>query len=285
MTKKINFCILLVVGLALAACSSDDNVVEQKTLEPGKTYYLTVDATKGANEAASSAYRRALTLSGSTLNASWATSEHVFVQGTLSSNSSNFWYKGSIQPQTAGTTTRLNGAITVPDGWVYSSIQEAISNNVINYPLEIVLQFPRSGNLDYTGQKGTLSDIAANYDYAIATDAKFNVDGNNIIGIQSATFENQQAIVKFTLTNGTNPINPTTLTINYSSGNVSLTDIPEATYTTNGNGVLYVALPGFSGQNVTLTATCSSGTYTYTKSGRTFENGKYYQIGVNMTKQ
>ena len=36
--------------------------------------------------------------------------------------------------------------------------------------------------------------------------------------------------------------------------------IPASTYTANGNGVLYVAIPGFSGQNVTLTATCSSGT-------------------------
>ena len=61
--------------------------------------------------------------------------------------------------------------------------------------------------------------------------------------------------------------------------------IPASTYTTNGNGVLYVAIPGFSGQNVTLTATCSSGTYTYTKSYATFVNGKYYEISVKMTKQ
>ena len=68
MIKNKYLSFLLIVGLALTACSSDDTVVEQKTLEPGKTYYLTVDATKGSD-----AMTRALTLSGSTLTASWAT--------------------------------------------------------------------------------------------------------------------------------------------------------------------------------------------------------------------
>ena len=94
--------------------------------------------------------------------------------------------------------------------------------------------------------------------------------------------------MKFTLkdnADGTTLLNPTALTINYGSGSLELTSIPAATYTTNGNGVLYVAIPGFSGQNVTLTATCSSGTYTYTKTNATFVNGKYYEISVKMTKQ
>ena len=278
MTKKINFCILLVVGLALAACSSDDNVVEQKTLEPGKTYYLTVDATKGSD-----ATTRALTLSGSTLTPTWATSEHVYVQGTLNSDGvTKFWFEGSIQPQTAGTTTRLNGAISLPTGWVIS-VDEAIGT-----PHTLNLQFPRSGALDYTGQKGTLADIEANYDYARAEGVRFNIKNDHIEGVSSAEFENQQAIVKFTLidkADGTTKLSPTALTINYGLGTVSLTDIPGATYTTNGDGVLFVAIPGFSSQTVILTATVGGNTYTYNRANVTFTNGKYYEIGVKMTKQ
>ena len=75
MTKKIYFSILMVAGLALTACSSDDNVVEQKTLEPGKTYYLTVDATKGSDGTT-----RALNLPGSKLTPSWATTEQIYVK-------------------------------------------------------------------------------------------------------------------------------------------------------------------------------------------------------------
>lgn len=261
----------------LTACSSDDAVVEQKTLEPGKTYYLTVDATKGSD-----AMTRALNLSNSTLTASWATTDHVYVQGTLVSNSSKFWFEGSIQPQTAGTTTRLNGAISLPTGWTIS-VDDAIGT-----PHILNLQFPRSGALDYTGQKGTLADIAANYDYARAEGVRFDIKNDHIEGVTSASFENQQAIVKFTLidkADGTTKLSPTALTINYGLGTVSLTNIPDATYSTNGNGILFVAIPGFSGQTVTLTAICSSGTYTYTTSStKTFVNGKYYEIGVKMTK-
>ena len=279
MIKYIFFSLLLIAGLALTACSSDDNSVEQTP----KIYYMTVDATKGVNEAASPAYRRALNLSGSTLSASWATTEHVYVQGTLSSDGvTKFWFEGSILPQTAGTTTRLNGAISLPIGW---------SGNVddyVKYPYNFTLQFPRSGDLDYTGQIGTLADIAAKYDYAIATDVLFDIENDHIVGTNSAKFFNQQAIVKFTLiedkADGTTKLNPTALTIQFGEESISLTSIPAETYSANGNGVLYVAIPGFSGQNVTLTATCSSGTYNYTKSNVTFTNGKYYEITVKMTK-
>ena len=282
MIKNIYFSLLLIAGLMLTACSSDDNVPEQAP----KTYYMTVDATKGVNEAASPAYRRALNLSGSTLSASWATTEHVYVQGTLVSNSSTFWFEGSIQPQTAGTTTQLNGVISLPAGWVIS-IDEAIGT-----PYCVNLQFPRSGDLDYTGQTGTLAGIAANYDYARAENVSVDIAADKVVGINKVPFVNQQAIVKFTLkdkADGTTLLNPTALTINVEgdlSGDYPLTlTIPASTYTTNGNGVLYVALPEFSGETVTLTATCSSGTYTYTKSYATFDNGKYYEISVKMTKQ
>ena len=93
--------------------------------------------------------------------------------------------------------------------------------------------------------------------------------------------------MKFTLkdkADGTTLLSQTALTITYGSKNISLT-IPKATYTTNGNGVLYVAIPGDSEQNITLSATCSDGTYTYNKSSVTFQNGKYYDITVKMTKQ
>ena len=283
MIKNKYLSFLLIAGLALTACSSDDTVVEQKTLEPDKTYYLTVDATKGSD-----AMTRALNLSGSTLTASWATTEHVYVQGTLVSNSSKFWFNGSIQPQSTGVSTRLSGALSVPTGWVYNTIEEAKQNGVFTLPIELYLQFPRSGNLDYTGQVGTIADIAAKYDYATATAHVVELDDNHIMASSSVTFENQQAIVKFTLidkVDGTTMLSPTALTINYGSGTVSLTNIPDATYSTNGYGVLFVAIPGFSDQTVTLTAICSSGTYTYTTSStKTFVNGKYYEIGVKMTK-
>lgn len=252
-----------------------------KDPEPVRTYYMTVDASKGANEA-TSRFHRALTLDGNKLNASWGIGEKVYVYAPNSTT--QFWFDGNLEAKSEGTTTQLNGAISLPEGW------GGTIDSYVTYPYNFTLQFPRPGNLDYSGQKGTLADIAANYDYAIATNAQFEVKDNKIEGINSVTFENQQAIVKFKLVeknNETNVLSPSALTVNYGSGTISLTAIPNDTYSTNGDGVLYVAIPGFSEQGVTLTATVGSDTYTYTytKSNVTFTNGKYYDITVKMTKQ
>ena len=278
MMKKFYFGMLLTASLAMAACSSDDRDTEPVR----KTYTLTVNATKGVNDDANNATTRALTLDGSTLNASWATTEEVFVEGTNNGPTINFWFKGSIKPQTAGVSTVLSGTISLPDGTSYTSIQEAIGT--ISVPLN--LQFPRSGDLDYTGQKGTLADIAAKYDYATAT-IKVNVDNDRIVVIDASTvkFENQQAIVKFTLktSDGTALLSPTALTIEYGDSNLSMS-FPAETYATNGEGVIYVAIPGDASKKLTLTATVGSDSYTFTKSGVTFDNGQYYAIGLKMKK-
>jgi hypothetical protein len=276
---KINnyFGVLLTAGLALTACSSDDSNTEQVRT----TYTMTIDATKGANEAASRATTRALTLTGSTLNTLWATTERVYVQGKKLSDNSYFWFEGSLQPQSAGaTTTQLNGVISLPTGFSIS-IDEAIGK-----PHKLTLQFPRPYILDYKGQIGTLADIAAKYDYAKATDVGVDIEADKVVGVEPVTFVNQQAIVKFTLldkANGTTLLNPTALTIEYGESNL-LMSIPAETYTTNGAGVLFVAIPGDASKTLSLTATVGSDIYTFTKSGVTFDNGKYYAIGLKMKK-
>lgn len=287
MIKNIYFSLLLIAGLTLTACSSDNDSVEQAP----KTYFMTVDATKGVNEAASRAYSRALNLAGSTLSASWATSERVYVQGQPIVGET-FWFEGSLQPQTAGTTTRLNGTISLPEGWTIS-IDDAIGN-----PHYVNLQFPRKLFI-YEGQIGTLADIAANYDYALAENVRVDIAADKVVGVNEVVFENQQAIVKFMLVeknNETNVLSPTSLTIDYKTTPAASLTIPAETYEANGNGVLYTAIPGFtkkdidddnvtSSHDVTLTAICDDGTYTYTRSEVTFQNGKYYEILVKMTKQ
>ncbi|MBQ9641379.1 MAG: hypothetical protein IJV06_07450 [Bacteroidaceae bacterium] len=269
---------LLAAGAVLTACSSDSD-----TPEPVKTFYMSVDATKQVSEDMVRA-TRALSLDGTTLNVVWATTEHVYVQGTLVSNASKFWFKGSIQPQSAGTTTRLNGTVTLPDGWS-GSIDELIGE--AHY---LTLQFPRSGTPDYTGQKGTLADIAEKYDYAIAANVRCDIVDGHIEGVNPAIFENQQAIVKFTFidkADGTTRLNPTALTIKYGTEteDIELTSIPASTYATNGDGVIFVAIRGFAKQDVTLTATVGSDTYTFTKKNFTFENGQYYEINVKMKQR
>ena len=265
MTNIKTLAALLIAGAAMTACSSsDDNIANEQPVNPAaQKYIMTVNALKGDGDAT-----RALTLDGSTLNASWATTENVYVKKGTN------WVTGSLQPQTAGATANLTGVL---------------SGTVIAAGDGLTLQFPKKSAITFEGQKGTIADIEAIYDYATANVTVASVANGKISVDGTTTFQNHQAIIKFTLfdkADGTTKLDPSAFTISDGTNMVELTDIPDATYTTNGAGVLYVAFPATnSAETVTLTATVGSDTYTYTTSStKTFTNGKYYAITVKMTK-
>ena len=258
--NSLSLAALLMAGATFTACSSDDAATEQNPAQ--KTYTLTVNATKGGD-----ATTRALSLEDKTLYATWATTEKVCVKN------GGTWATGSLQPQAAGAIATLKGSL---------------SDIEINAADELTLQFPKSGDISYAGQVGTLEDIAANFDYATATVTVASVSalGNIVPTAATTTFENQQAIIKFMLKDKANDaaISPSALTVTDGTSTVSLTDIPAATYTANGDGVLYVAFPAAgSAKTVTLTATAGGKTYSYEKTGVSFTNGQYYEIGVKMS--
>ena len=265
---------LLLMGTAvMTSCGDDEDIVFNgspiETPQTAKTYTMTVVASKGEG-----ALTKALSLDtedGKTyLNATWATTENVYVK------KGSDWATGSLQPQEAGTETTLKGTL---------------SDITISADDELTLQFPKSGDISYSGQLGTLADIAANFDYATATVtvASISAAGNIIPTADEVAFENQQAIVKFTQKDADGNAlvsNPSAFTITDATSTVELTSIPATTYTTNGAGVLYVAFPATgSSATISLTATVGSDTYTYEKSGVTFTNGQYYDITVKMVKQ
>lgn len=254
---------LFVLGAAITSCSKSDDTLapEPKPVGP-TTYTMTIKATKGGD-----AKTRALNLDGNTLTASWSTSENVYVQ------KGSDWATGSLKPQADGGTAVLKGSL--------SGITIAENDNLF-------LQFPKSGDITYEGQLGTLNDIEANFDWATASvDVEsVSASGNIIPKAATTTFTNQQAIVKFTLIAGTTKLNPTIFAIDYGTGIVSLTDIPAETYTTNGDGVLFVAFPAAgSAKTITLTAIVGNNVYTYQKENVTFSNGNYYAINVKMTQK
>ena len=250
--------------MGITACSSSEDAIEQQPQQSAMgTYTMTIKASKGNGNATT----RALTLSDKTLTATWATSEHVYVK------KGSTWATGSLVPDANDATANLSGEL--------SGVEIAAGD-------ELTLQFPKTGDISYAGQKGTLSNIAQNYDYAKADITVANVTNGNINVSGTTTFTNQQAIVKFTLikkSDGTTKLSPTALTVSDGTGDIAtLTDIPADTYSdpNNGAGVLYVAIPGFSDKTITLTATVGDEVYTYTKSNTSFSNGQYYEVTVKM---
>lgn len=248
---------LLLAGVTFSACSNDSDEADLQPVSPvaSQVYKMTIEATKGSDNATT----RALSEPGDgTLTATWATNEKVYVKkGTE-------WVEGFLQPETAGATAELSGEFTGTDFTVGN---------------EITLQFPKSGDISYDGQTGTLADIAANFDYATATATIASVDEDNRISVSDhVSFVSQQAIVKFTLKKGATPIAVNSLVVTVGSDSYNVTPA-------SATSELYVALPGFSSQAITLKAFGSDDKiYEYSKSGITFDNGKYYTVSVKMTQ-
>ena len=251
LTLIICSCLLLLTGVVFVACSSDDDGDQQP-----QVYNVTVEAVLSSD-----AVTRALSGDGSSdISTVWAQGEVVYV--TKSGVS-----LGTLAPQSTSTAS--------------AKLLGTLSGTTLQVNDELVLTYLKSA-ADYSGQKGTLSDIGANYAIATATVKVTQINGS-YIKTEGATFTSQQAIVKFTLKGETNEtLNVSSLSIKYGSTTLSLTDIPDATYTTNGAGVLYVAVPAFDSQLLTMTATIGGNTYKYEKPAVSFENGKYYPVSVRM---
>ena len=175
--------------LGTAACSSDDDVITEQPVNPTepKTYTMIVQATKPTGDDAAT---RGLELSadGKTLHATWTDGEEVDVYegitrlGTLEATNSN------------GATCTLSG-----------TLDKAPSASGITLTLEFngIAQIHQYGTLDY---------IATHCDHAIATTV-VTVNGATITGTD-ASFENQQAIVKFKITDkGGNALNASKLVL------------------------------------------------------------------------
>lgn len=259
MTKKIySMCMavaLLVAGVAMSGCKKDNNNPDQP--KQVQTYKMSIQASKGTDRQANGP-RRVLSLEGTTLNAAWQAGEQVSVYNETKGAD----LTGYLEAEESGASTQLTGELT----------------GTIEVGDKLTLKYLSP---NYADQEGTIEYISANCDYAIATDVEVvSVGGNTIYTTGTADFVNQQAIVKFTLKNedGSATIAAKPLVI----------EVAGETYTVNPESAtseMFVALPGFEGQNVTLTATVGSDTYTYEKASATLTNGLYYTLTAEMTKQ
>lgn len=254
---------LLIASATFVACSSDDNIIDEQPAKP-QVYTMTVNAQKGGDDATT----RALALDGKTLNATWNEGEAVTVYNVTKGAE----LTGTLTAQSSGASTMLKGSLT----------------GAIDEGDELTLKFLSPS---YNTQDGTLTGSATSIDkvcdYATATVTVASVSGGNITTTADASFTNQQAIVKFTLEEKTGGLGSISTWSYLFASNLIVSDGTNSYTVTPASATseIYVAIPGVSGQTVTLTATVGSDTYTYEKANVTFTNGKYYEITVKMTKQ
>ncbi len=243
------FRIFFLAALCVACSSTEDDNTEKKVDPTGpKTYVMTIDADKGNDT-------RALSLDDKTLNSTWAQGEEVTVYNVTKSAD----ISGSLVAQSSGASTTLKGTLT----------------GTIEKGDELKLKFLSP---NYDSQEGTLEYIAANCDYAEATVTVASVDGGNITTTGTAAFANQQAIVKFVLKDeGNSPLSASSLKVSNYANSCTVTLTPAS-------NEIFVAIPGFSDNLITLTASAGGNTYDFAKTGVTFANSSFHIITVKMTQ-
>ena len=244
-----------------------------------QVYTLTINASKGDGTT------RALDLDGTKLVASWANGDELTVVNQTK----------SVTPL-GGTLTASNasGSTATFSGALIGTI-EAGDVLILYYQMHHYFD-------EFPNQDGTLKGTngAEKYDIAVATVRVASVDAGNITTTEDASFNTTTAMLKLTLQDGSsNPLNPTSLMISVDGiGDLWTFSPTAATYSTNGNGILYFALPSadelanqkstsiaaLATATVTFTATVGGTTYTTTKTGYKFAAGKYYAATLTMTE-
>ena len=252
--KAMKMCVaLLMAGLTPGACSSDDNEFSSQPVEPGvphtQTFTMIVNASKGGDATT----RGTLTDNGTTITPAWGKNDEVSVFNVTK----NAKITGTLKAEADGINTTLKG--------------DLIGTIEANDQLRLTYM-----SANYDSQDGTLTGIAANCDYAIAT-VSVTAVSSGIITTSDATFTSQQAIVRFTLKNsdGTSSLSATKLTVNANGSTYTITSALAAS-------VMHVAIPGFSSKTVTLTANVGGKDYACVKNGVTLANGSYYRINAKL---
>lgn len=287
MMKNIKMLGWLVMAAVLtsgnSACSSNEYVAEGESLEHADKISMRIMASR--SDLASS---RALWLDGKSLRGEWKKGDKlkVFIPilspGTDISELSveGFEELGELTAQNDGVTSEFIGTLNklpTPD-----------------YP--IIAASPRFPFV-YTGQKGTLADIAANYDYVSGILENISIGEGNTLTVPNtvglSNYDNQ-SIFRFTLQDREgNPINATSLTISEANSNIlqkysmtqddvrgDITITPDAA-----TSEIWASLLFGENLDLTLTATGADGnTYIYSKKGVNLKTTKFYSITVKMSK-
>lgn len=268
---------LLMAGVTVTSCSNEDSIADVQSAKSGN-YSMSVKATKG-NDVLS----RALAITDGSLNATWTTGDKVYVYDVSTKT-----VIGELIAQEDGAESTLKGIFydeaTIPD------VGDLLA-----------LLFPKT-TFDYKNQKGTLEDIAENYDYALANvTITVKDEVNKTITTTDAAFTNAQSIVKFTLKDlEGNALDADYMNVNFTNSGESVLlqsfDLEKGIT----RGQIEILLSDYSNEIWAALATGeedpvkvdveinangkNDNHYIYRKSDVTFGSGGYYTISVNMIK-
>lgn len=249
------------LALMMTACSNDYN---EAALQPGAGHEITVTATI---DAGGSALTRAVAESGTTITSSLKADEEIAV--LFSDGTTNLVRTATVKSVADGTAT------------IEFTIPSTLANNTactLVYPATAA----KADNTDvktyaelFATQTGVLSD---DLDVRRGT-ATIQNDGFTASLSDATKLAAQNAIVKFSLSYGSDAIAATQFLVKDGSDNVLTTVTPAAT---GGASNLYVAMAPATDADFRFEATEGDFDYTYEKTGVTLAAGTYYQSPITM---
>ena len=250
------------LALMMTACSNDYN---EAALQPGAGHEITVTATIDAD--GGSALTRAVAESGTTITSSLTADEQIAV--LFSDGTTNLSRTATVKSVADGTAT------------IEFTIPSSLANNTactLVYPATAA----KADNTDvktyeelFATQTGVLSD---DLDVRRGT-ATIQNDGFTASLSDATKLAAQNAIVKFSLSYGSDAIAATQFLVKDGSDNVLTTVTPTAT---DGASDLYVVMAPATDADFHFEASEGDFDYTYEKTGVTLAAGTYYQSPITM---
>lgn len=251
---------LAAMALMMAACTSEDLTQPQTPSGKGIPFTATI-----SGKAATRAIKENTT--DGILETSWAKGEKVALM------------HGGIVDVMEVTEVGTDGSATI-SGTITGSPADGDKVSLF-YPASVVdvsggSPVVQSPEQLLAKQDGKLETIAKNYDYRMKDGATLKVVLGSATLDGTVSLENQLAIVKFSLTDGTSALEAESFEIDDNSGQPIITVTPSSA-----DNVFYVAMPPATAQAFHFIAKKGNEEYFYSQPSATLAAGKYYY--QNMT--
>ena len=274
--KAIKLFSMAVAALMMAACSSNDDVIQQQPAQPQATKMHFTATIAAPNSGATT--RTTYTEDGTTINVAWKEGDQIaLIHGGV---------KDVVtvgEPNTDGSAP-ISGDITV------GANDETV---VLAYPAAAVSSATPTSTFPFTpnptcwdkahAQDGTLEFIQNNIDFRMGS-GKLSVSGDPATASlkENVKMPSIISIWKLTLQDNTSAALSATAVTVKANGEL----VAGATSTAKSAYYLCMVPSFIPAGDLVIEATVGSDTYTYTKAGGvSLETSKYYQSTVTMTKQ
>ena len=248
----------MVAAVMMCGCTSDEFMQQPQTPSGEGIPFTATISGKAAT--------RAITenTTDNKLETSWAVNEQVAL------------IHNSVVDVMTVSAISDDGAATIT-GTITGSPKDGDEVQVV-YPASAVDPMTKEVKANLlASQDGTLATIASKFDLRTASGAKLKVGPASATITSAVSLTNQIAIVKFSLSDGTEAL---------AADKFEITDISDQTITTvtpsTATSYLYVAMDPATTQTFRFTAKKGDAAYYYSKYGATLAAGTYYQSPMTL---